>query len=264
MARRAADIIAALRFRNSAGRLIQQHRALRRLDFEPASWLQPLMIAPLFGFLVALLANPITQAWGAILGFWCTALALPAEIVTETRSLLGLTSYQLIELKLSDALPEFGTWRGTLIAFSVIAIAAYVFARKHLAFVYIVFLHYLLILIGLGYFAFFPSVDFPHDITTHTRSGLEMSLMLILLVPWMLAPSLYVFDLPVLRKLAGTVMIIAGVALFAPLQYMLHAVIMHSGSLMFLPLLYVLYGLLINVLIFVSLYAWALSWEPRR
>ena len=88
--------------------------------------------------------------------------------------------------------------------------------------------------------------------------------MLILLVPWMLAPSLYVFDLPVLRKLAGTALTIVGVALFAPLQYMLHALILHTGSLMFLPLLYVLYGLLMNVLIFVSLYAWTLSWEPRR
>jgi hypothetical protein len=259
---RASHLIQALRFRSHSGRLIRKHRALRRLDFAAASWLHPVLLAPGLGLVLVLLAGPVTAAWEQWIRWWLQQMALPAGLTVESRRLLGVADYLLVRIELLSAPVHYNSWAITLTVISALTLASYLFGRRHLALVYLVFLHYLLVLMGLVWFVLVPA-PFPHDILSHTRSGLEMSLILVLLVPWLLAPSLYVFDLPLWRKVLGTLVTVTAIAVFAPLQYLLHAVILHHGSLVFMPLLYVLYGLLPNVLIFVALYAWTLSWEPR-
>jgi hypothetical protein len=42
---------------------------------------------------------------------------------------------------------------------------------------------------------------------------------------------------------------------------MLHAYIIHEWTLLFLPLMYLLFGTLLDVLMFVSMYAFGMSWR---
>jgi hypothetical protein len=50
--------------------------------------------------------------------------------------------------------------------------------------------------------------------------------------------------------------------LFIPLQYLLHAWLLHC-SILFMPVLYFVCGPFLDVLIFVCFYSWGMSWQSR-
>jgi hypothetical protein len=70
-----------------------------------------------------------------------------------------------------------------------------------------------------------------------------------------------VFEYSLAKKMFGTVVIIAGIVLVAPYQYLLHVMLIEAGTLLVLPLLYVLFGLLFDIGVFIALYAWVVSWK---
>jgi len=102
---------------------------------------------------------------------------------------------------------------------------------------------------------------FTHTITSHVASGLEFALILLLFTPMLLAFSYYVFDYPLLHKLCGSAVILGGLILVTPYQYLLHVVLIDSASLIVMPVIYVLFGYLFSIAVFIALYAWAMSWD---
>ncbi|MBK8958909.1 MAG: hypothetical protein IPM80_10850 [Proteobacteria bacterium] len=103
---------------------------------------------------------------------------------------------------------------------------------------------------------------FAYSLASHVANGLEYALVLVLFVPLLLSFSYYVFEYSLPKKIAGTLLIIAGIVLVTPFQYLVHMCsLIEAGSLLLLPLLYVLFGLLFDIGVFIALYAWVVSWE---
>ena len=62
-----------------------------------------------------------------------------------------------------------------------------------------------------------------------------------------------------------TALMILYFMLALPMQYLMHGLIFHHFSLLFLPLLYLVFGIFIDVMMFVALYSWGMSWDtPDR
>jgi hypothetical protein len=89
-----------------------------------------------------------------------------------------------------------------------------------------------------------------------------MSLGLLLVAPALLALYLYPLDLPLGAKLAITSVMVGFVVVFAPLQSLSHAWLLHHGTLLYMPLLFMAFGLLLPIIAIVALYAWAMTWTP--
>jgi hypothetical protein len=83
------------------------------------------------------------------------------------------------------------------------------------------------------------------------------------MVPWMLGFTYYIFDFKFLQKLALTLLTMSYLTVFIPFQYMLHVYILQK-SILFMPLLYFAFGPFLDVLVFVCLYSWGMSWGASR
>ena len=105
------------------------------------------------------------------------------------------------------------------------------------------------------------SAEFPYTLQTYVTDALTLSIYMVFLLPLILGFVYYIFDFGFVRKMALTVLMLLYFFITIPCQYMLHAVIIHEGSLLFLPLMYLMFGTLLDVLMFVSIYAIGMSWH---
>lgn len=105
----------------------------------------------------------------------------------------------------------------------------------------------------------------PYTLGDYIAPGMVLVWFFMLLVPWLHAASFNIFGFGLWRKAALTLLTLAVMALMVPLQYVFQIAVIQPYSLMHLPLLYLFGGVLLEVLVFVSLYAWAMSWQaPER
>ncbi|HET9274661.1 MAG TPA: hypothetical protein VFN96_01185, partial [Gemmatimonadales bacterium] len=86
-------------------------------------------------------------------------------------------------------------------------------------------------------------------------------LVVMALVPVLLGFTLHVFDLPLWKKAFLTLALLVHLAVFLPLQGLVHAWLVLHGTALVMPVLFLAFGLLMDVLIFVAFYGWALSWR---
>ena len=86
--------------------------------------------------------------------------------------------------------------------------------------------------------------------------------ILIGLIPLILGFTYYLFDFSFFKKLTLTAMSMGYLIVFFPFQYMLH-VFMLQRSILFMPVLYFAFGPFLDVLVFVSLYSWGMSWKSQ-
>ena len=255
-------LLQRLRYENHAGRVIRRHRALRRLEFRGAGLLPAaLLVGGAYALLVVVLPH-VTAAWGAVLEFWLTRLGLSAEFDFRVRGVFGQVLYAIPYPLLDGALPAAPTVvRAAAVCGLLMLLAFGALRGAALPFGYFVWAACVLQLLACVAFWFSPQA-FTHSIASHVANGLEFVLVLVLLTPLLLAFSYYVFDHRASRKLLGTLVIIGGLVLVAPYQYLLHAALIEAGTLLVMPLLYALFGLLFDAAVFVALYAWVVSWEP--
>jgi hypothetical protein len=125
-------------------------------------------------------------------------------------------------------------------------------------------LRFLVIIQGvtLIYFAF-AAATFPHDLSGYTVSMMMFSAVLIGLVPLIFGFTYFIFDFTFLQKFALTLLTMAHLALFTPLQYILHVYLLHQ-SILYMSVLYFVFGPFLDVLVFISFYSWGMSWKASR
>ncbi len=255
-------VLERLRFRSHSGRLIRRHRALRRLDFERASILHPaILVAVSYGVLLPGQSH-LAAAWESSLRFWLPRLGLPVETASRSRELLGYTIYEVPFPLLDGSLPDRAALLGTAGACGGLMLLSYLLLRgRALPAAYLVWAACTIVLSSCVALWLAPE-RFPYTIASHVANGLEFALLLMLVMPLLLTFSYYVFDHSLARKALGTALLLGGIAVIAPYQYLAHAALIESFSLLVMPLLYVLFGLLLDIAVFVALYAWVISWEP--
>ncbi len=247
-----------LRFTGIAGRRIPIHRALRTIEWHHARWLHPLVLTSLFLALLIIATDPVMQIWQV-------ALQRLFDIAGLESTFTSQHYHSRIGLSFAVPHPDLGGNTPTVMALWIVAIfSSTTFIWSHFANAQRLPLHYVICalsgtgLLSVAWFAWSP-IPFPHTIGSHVRTGFTISWILALVTPLLLSLSFYPFDHSLPHKCFGTLMIVATLVLFAPLQYTSHAILLHWGTLVLAPLLFIFFGFLPNAIIFIALYAWLMS-----
>ena len=116
-------------------------------------------------------------------------------------------------------------------------------------------------LITLLYFWFAPGA-FPYSIARHSEELMTIGYVVMMSTPVMLAVGYYILNQSLLVKLFHTALILLFFAVLIPHQVLAQAFIMQHLSVLFMPVLYICFGAVFDALVFVALYAWAVSHAP--
>lgn len=246
----------------SAPTFLHQHRAMARLSTHrmrlPASLALALLLTA--GWLFAL--RHLGVMWGYALAFGKEALGLPGRIVMVYHPVWeGITlAVPYLDLPAPGPGPFLllATGTATMAAFG----ATYYIARERVPLTYFLRTVLLIQATALVYCACSPG-GFPYTLADYLRGLTTASLCILTLVPLVLGLTYYILDFSLLQKLFLTACIMGHLAVFIPVQYLTQAALIYHGSLLFMPVLYFLFGIPLNVLIFIALYGWGMSWEGR-
>lgn len=104
--------------------------------------------------------------------------------------------------------------------------------------------------------------SFPYSIGTHADALMGMGYGLMLAIGPMLALGWGILPTPVWQKLGAPLAFMAYFALMLPHKTVLHVWCLEHGSILFMPLLFLCFGALLDLWIFIALYAWLASMAP--
>ncbi len=265
MDKKAAEFIAKLlRLRQSGthGTVVPMHRALRRIRLEPSSILAIILLPVFFDLLLWVNLKPITELWGAFFDFWISKLHLVGHVSYATMKILG-TSMPIPFPDLPTTLPShYAVWGNGLVSLALLALTKFIPQKNYLPASYIARVALIIQISASLYFLIKPESP-PYELGVYIEGILTLGLYLLLLLSPLLALIYYIFDFPFWRKGAATALVIVYFIIALPFQYMLHALIISSVSILFMPVLYLLFGALLNTLMFVSWYVWAMTWAGK-
>lgn len=259
----ARELIVRWRYRGHTGRLIRRHRALRSLDVQTSSVTHPLGLTVASLAAVISLRDVIAATWADIITFWCNSTGI--DIATSMRpvSAAGAFAYSIPEFRLVSPLPGDDVMVGSLVLVLVALLVSYVALRRFLPIVYLVWAIGVIQLSAIATF-YFSSTAFPYTIGAHVSSSLEVTLMLLMMIPLMLMVSYYPLNFSLWKKLALTLFILVMVFLFAPHLYACHIVMMSFYSVLYMPVLFAVFGTLPIMVMIIAIYGWGMSWEQQR
>ncbi len=253
-----------MRRRGWGGGDIPEHRALRispvqREKLVPAALLA---LALFVGYL--LLLGPLARVWVGMLDFWRGVVDIPGHVSLARYDFYGLLEFDVPFMSFASSLPGNAQWWWGLVFTLLLSFGSYAVPPVILPLRYVL---RLLAFFQAGaqiFFALWPQA-FPYDGAGYVHGMLIAQLMLIALVPVVLGFTYYVLDFGLARKALLTLLTMAHLVVLVPLQYIVHAYVIHHLSLLFMPLVFFVFGLTVNVLVFVSFYSWGVSWHhPLR
>ena len=252
--------IEAIRTKGFGGRHIQLHRAIFQVALHKKNLLIAIMLPLVFNLLLLLSISVMVPFWFDVLKFWFAATRLPGSMVASPFDLIVATVW-LPRVELYAGAPTQLQWWISAIGCIVLWLSTKLLAPERLLpVIYVIRAAVLIHVTALVYFVLVPGA-FPHGVGTYVFSGLAMGLILMFLVPWILGFTYYIFDFPLHQKLALTTLVLVYFAVALPFQFALHTVLLWHWSLMFLPLFYLLFGVFLDVMMFIALYSWGMSWR---
>jgi len=250
-----------IRRRGWRGGIITPHRAFANLRFGAKDLAVTLVFVAgiTFGWLLAL--RFVGEFWFLIFRFWHRALGLEGSVARAPQR-WGPVHFSIPTLLISAGPPDVYSWWITAAVTFLVLWMSFGVPEERLPWVYL--LRFLVIVQGtaLLYFAL-AAAKFPHDLPSYTVGMLYFGTIFVSLLPLILGFSYFLFDFKVSQKLGLTLGIMVYLVVFLPFQYMLHAWIIHK-SVLFMPVLYFVFGPFLDVLIFVSLYSWGMSWKSNQ
>jgi YaiO family outer membrane protein len=227
--------------------------------------LVPAALLALALFLACLmLLGPVARAWAVLLETWRGLLDIPGMVRLVRYDFYGLLEFDVPFMSFASGLPSSAQWWWGLLLTLALSFGSYAVPPVVLPLRYVL---RLLAFFQAGaqiFFALWPRA-FPYDGAGYVHGMLIAQLMLIALVPVVLGFTYYVLDFGVGRKALLTVLTMLHMLVLVPLQYAVHAYVVHHLSLLAMPLVFFVFGLTVNVLVFVSFYSWGVSWHhPMR
>ncbi|MGQ0702315.1 MAG: hypothetical protein ACT4PM_04190 [Gemmatimonadales bacterium] len=249
----------ALRIRGAKGGVIRPHRAMAGIPWTGWRFLTTSVLAlgGLAGY-VALLPW-LGRFWALLFNNARSVLALDATIAPETLS-VGPVWFTLPQVAAVTPLPDARVLQlAGLVSLGVLGLSL-VLPQRFTPLKY--FLRLLVVIQATALLFFWQSPEpFPYRITDHVFILLTSGLVVMGLVPLVLGLTLHVFDLALWRKILLTVLILGHLAVFVPLNVLVHVWLLLHATAVIMPLLFLVFGLLLYVFIFVAFYGWALSWR---
>lgn len=249
-----------LRVRGHKGGVIAPHRAMAGLSFTLWRLLTTLVLS-LGGLAAVLLLLPrLGLAWQQLFLWTRDFLGLGVPIGDQALSLPGGIEFSLPVVATLTPLPDArALWIAGIAAVAVLLLSVLLPER----FTPLRYFLRLLVLIQATAIAFFAlsREPFPYRLEDHVYILLTAGLVVMGLVPLLLGLTLHVFDLALWRKLLLTILILVHLAVFVPLDVLVHVWLVLHASAVVMPVLFLVFGLLLDVFLFVAFYGWALSWR---
>jgi hypothetical protein len=252
-----------LRFRGHKGGVIAPHRAMVGLRWTAWRFVTTVVLAlgGLAGFL-ALLPR-LGRAWLLLFLRARDFLGLAVPIGDQTLALPGGLEFTLPVVATATPLPDARTLWIAGIAAAVVFLLSFLLPERFTPLRYFLRLLVLIQATAIGFFALSRD-PFPYRLEDHVFILLTAGLVVMGLVPLLLGLTLHVFDLALWRKLLLTVLIMVHLAVFVPLNVLVHVRLVLTATAVVMPTLFLVFGLLLDVFIFVTCYGWALSWNGTR
>jgi hypothetical protein len=246
-----------------AGNVIPRHRALLTAHGGARKVLPALFLA--LGTLAAwlwILFPWTTTAWFQILAFWQERIGLGESIGMAQYRFAGVYDFECPWVSFSAGLPDRNALMVGAVVTALVLVASFLVPKRLAPLIYALRVLAITQATAEIFFYYWPEA-FPYDGPGYVHGMLLASLALLSIVPVMLAFLYYVFDFTFLRKAWLTVLVLAHLALFCPLQYLTHALVLHHGSLLMMPLMFLAFGLPLDVMIFIAFYGWGMSWKSE-
>ena len=250
----------SLRYSNAKGNIIPMHHAFKTLHLGSTSRMSAVVLPVFFGALVWLVLPLMFDVWSDIFGFWMRHM-YKGGVGHSAVSILGQElsmPYPLLDAQLPSVLMV----RINLAVCLVLFILSLLVSFGGVPLTY--FIRAILLIQGSASVDRMLSPDtFPYALKTYMVDVMIQCAYMAFLLPFLLAVVYYIFDFSLWRKCFLTILMMGYFLVTVPCQYMLHAYIIHEGTLLFLPLMYMMFGVLLDVLMFVSMYAFGMSWKSR-
>ena len=252
------ESVEALSNRGWRGGIIPQHRAFSKLRVR--RWVilgDVLLVAGLSVAWIELLPR-VGMLWQKIF-LWCSGfVGLHAGVATVHKNWGAYIRLDVPYLTIPASSPGAATWWITAFLTTAVFLGSFYVSEEELPLRYLARGLALLQFTALAYFAV-AAARFPHDLSGYTVGMLVFGSVLIGLIPLVLGLTYFVFEFTFWQKLGLAAISMAHLTLLMPLQYFLHAYVLHN-SILFMPLLYFAFGPFLDVLIFIAFYSWGMSW----
>jgi hypothetical protein len=255
--------IESVRIRGVKGGVIAPHRSMVGLPW--TIWrLVTTLILSLGGLAALLAALPyIGWFWEAVFERARDFLGIHAPLGDQLFSLPGGITFALPVLAVATPLPDSLVLSIAGIVCAVVLVGSFALPERFTPLRYL--LRFLVVLQGSAILFFAVSRDpFPYRLQDHVFILLTAGLVVMGLVPLVLGFTLHLFDLAFWKKLLLTLAILIHLAVWLPLQAVVHLWLILHGTALLMPVLFLTGGLLLDVLIFVAFYGWALSWRGEQ
>lgn len=192
--------------------------------------------------------------WDSVISFWAARLELPLVASVISTPDPGVWSMQTMP----SSLTLTWTWLGL---FSLWGMTHFFSDRFHPL---KVMLRALCLIQGTAcaFFMLAPA-SFPYTVTQHMRALLDMGYGLMLAVGPMLALGWGILMPSLAAKILAPLGVLAYFAVMLPHKVLLHAWILANGSALFMPVLFLCFGALLDLWVFIALYAWLVGQIPR-
>ncbi len=246
---------------SAQGTLIRMHRSMRSIDFTPSIILSIMLLPLLFDFILYANLSSITLFWANIMNFWISRINPHGHLSYMDISLLGQTLFIPVP-EVPLAAPSHSAVWINLIACILIMVITDFLPKKYLPAIYLLRAALVIQFSASIYFFIHPD-KVPYDMSNYLYGVMALGFYLLFLISPLLALIYYIFDFAFFNKLVTTLMIIMYFIIALPFQFLLHSLIIGISPL-FMPVMYLLFGLLLDVLMFVALYSWAMTFKTNE
>lgn len=250
----------ALTVRGVHGGVISPHRSMVGLPWTVWRALTTLGLS-LGGLALVLAALPwIGRFWQLLFERVRDFTGISAPLGDQQFFLPGGITFTLPVIAITTPIPDArALWIAAIVSV-VVVVLSFALPQRFTPLKY--FLRLLALLQGTAILFFAASAEpFPYRLVDHVFVLETAGLVVMGLVPLVLGFTLHVFDLALWKKILLTLGVLTHLAVLVPLKVLVHIWLVLHGTAVVMPVLFLVFGLLLDVLVFVAFYGWALSWR---
>lgn len=248
-----------LRDRGFRGGRIAPHRSMIGLPVSRWLALDLLVLPAMFSLAVFVLLERLLGAWRWALDVMREPLALPGVVATRVVQLGPIAvpvPFYTTEAMWPTALDLRTGW----IVVAVLAVVGALLRGRMTPVGY--FLRALAVVqLSAQLWFTFAAPPFSYALSQYVAGLLVCGVVILLLAPVLVAFTYFIFDFPLWQKLLLASLLLAHLAVFLPMQAIVHAWIVYRASLLAMPMLFLVFGVLLDVFVYVALYGWGMSWR---
>lgn len=251
-----------LRYAGHKGSYITQHRAFAHNRLK-SSVLMTVFLLPLLATLSLYFLYPlIMDMWASIYDYWFDVIKMKGEVMWGPVDILSFFTVNMAVPVAEARLPTNADLNGTLVFVVLFSLFGVVLSKSYKSLAYMIWMCTFLLFATVIFYKLVPFDDF--DIREHMLGHMALSASFVVLMPWVLGLTYNIFNLGLENKLLLTLLTLCYYVVLLPMQYLLHLYLIYHFSIVVIPLLYFAFLIIIDVMILIAFYSWALTWFSKK